>query len=69
MLSVAKLRKTCETAKELRGKMLSGRLRYRQGDGIGSSPGGLEIEAASNAVDVEHLACEIKAGHMAALKG
>ena len=32
------------------------------GYSIGSGPGGLEVEAASNAIDVENLAGKVKSG-------
>ena len=37
-------------------------------DGVGGGPGGLEIEAASDAVDVENLASKIETGNEAAFK-
>ena len=42
---------------------------YGLGDGVGGCPGSLEIEASSNAVDVEHLANKIQMGPHAALEG
>ena len=36
---------------------------------IGCCPGGLEVETASDAVDVEDFACEIEVGHMTAFEG
>ena len=36
---------------------------------IGCCPGGLEVEAAGDAVDVEDFACEIEVGHMTAFEG
>ena len=39
------------------------------GDGVGGGPGGLEVEAAGDAVDVKELAGEVEAGAVAALKG
>lgn len=37
-------------------------------NGIGGGPGGLEIEATCDTVDIEHLASEIKVGMLTALK-
>lgn len=39
------------------------------GHGVGGGPGGLEVEAAGDAVDVEDLATEVEAGVGAALEG
>ena len=39
------------------------------GYSIGSGPGGLEVEATGDAVDVENFAGEEETGHMAALEG
>ena len=33
------------------------------GDGVGGGPGGLEVEAARDAIDVEHLTCEVNVPH------
>ena len=38
------------------------------GYGIGSGPGSLKVKAASNAIDIEHLAGEIEAGMLTTLK-
>ncbi len=39
---------------------------YSGGNGVGCGPGGLEVEAAGDAVDVEYLACKIEVGYMTA---
>ena len=36
---------------------------------IGCCPGGLEVETAGDAVDVEDFACEIEMGNMTAFEG
>ena len=42
---------------------------YRLCYGVGSGPGGLEVEASRDAVDVEHFASEVEVGHVTTLKG
>ena len=37
-------------------------------DGVGGGPGGLEVEATGDAVDIEHFACEKEVGNVAAFK-
>ena len=39
------------------------------GDGVGGAPGGLEVEAARDAIDIEDLSCEIDVGEVFAFEG